>query len=64
MDNLSISSDQDMDLTRINEKPPELIPELRIHSKRSLFGIVNREGELNLRDANISEFPEIDSDNN
>lgn len=48
-----------MDQTRINERAPELLPELRHRERRNQFGEITGDGELNLRDAGLSCMPEF-----
>jgi len=46
-----------MDKTRINEKHPEITPNLRKKEKRQIFGEVSSEGELVLKEAGLSAVP-------
>ena len=45
------------DQTRINDKPPELHPELRNKEKAMIFGELSPNGELVLREAGLSSVP-------
>ena len=46
-----------LDQTRINDKAPEMYPELRKKEKRLLFGEVSPNGELLLKEAGLSSLP-------
>lgn len=46
-----------LDQTRINDKAPEIYPELRKREKKILFGEITPNGELILKEAGLSSIP-------